>query len=679
MKKNNLIFREMEKLLQSLNNNVNMYKMNDKTATYYAHDIVSSGKKYIVSKMFANQLNSQNDIFKDISMMEVNFQVTLSRFAYNLTRSQQRLFGDLLDYIHNILVLRKIEPICTIPKSYNDLRKLYLDGDLSIAKHVPIPIIQQQKDHSYVSLLDCVADFLIRKDNIIKSLTDWDDYINDALLRHDMHLFVSNRVIKIINDSKQRLLLNCLDNTLTMVPIFITFWSDDFDPNKSIKSNRQSVWIKTVTIFSMNESGEKIMVTYPLSLSNKGADHEQVESLYYKEVNQLRSGKIITMYSRSHKSVVYVHGDIFCIMNDQPERRGNLKLANGNSLYHGRFGYIINFKKVQQFMVSCDVCTKSIICETNSSMNNSNQRFEWRENTCQKCTGWMYHMNDKMLQFKPDKDFPIDIFKDDVRDGFLLPYKIKKSKIEKGLALLSKYLIVGKISNLQAKSYLNYMGLNGKCQENFLKIATNLKIYKDAVSSKKKNKLLFEQIKNDKKNNPEKYEKFKLPSCWYGCEDLSIYPDVPMHLLMLGIMKTIMLKIGDWLRSCNQNAGFVSLTSGILNNVKSMNLEWCKILDYPSTEKFGGWVLENYSAMAKLCLWFYSHLYLLPLNDQYEDPSTNYTTWSKTECEKWLQVRGLSKKGKVVDLKGIIGEYMTNNNIPSVRKKIKLVLIISWI
>ena len=29
----------------------------------------------------------------------------------------------------------------------------------------------------------------------------------------------------------------------------------------------------------------------------------------------------------------------------------------------------------------------------------------------------------------------------------------------------------------------------------------------------------------------------------------------------------------------------------------------------------------------------------------------------------------MSKKGKVVDLKGIIGEYMTNNNIPSVRKK----------
>ena len=147
--------------------------------------------------------------------------MTLSRFAYNLTRSQQRLFGDLLEYIHNILVSRKIDPINIIPKSNNELRKLYLDGDLLILRHVPIPIIQQQKDYSYVYLLDCIADFLIRKGNIIKSLTDWDDCINDTLLINDIQLFVSNRVIKIINDSKQRILLICLDNTVTMVPISI--------------------------------------------------------------------------------------------------------------------------------------------------------------------------------------------------------------------------------------------------------------------------------------------------------------------------------------------------------------------------------------------------------------------------------------------------------------------------
>ena len=49
-----------------------------------------------------------------------------------------------------------------------------------------------------------------------------------------------------------------LGKTLPMVPLFLTIWSDDFDPNKSIKGNRQSVWIKTLTIFTMDSNGKKI-------------------------------------------------------------------------------------------------------------------------------------------------------------------------------------------------------------------------------------------------------------------------------------------------------------------------------------------------------------------------------------------------------------------------------------
>jgi hypothetical protein len=346
-KKNYDLLAERKKLLESITSNVNLYKMNNNTIVYYAHDMISSGKKYIVSKMCADQHNSTDDIFKKISMTEVNFQIILSRFVYTLNRTQQKLFGNVLECMYDILVSKKINPICIIPKSYDDLRKLYLDGELAITKHIPIPLVQQVMDHSYVSLLDCVADFLIRKDYIIKNISDWESYIKKSSLENDMQLFVSNRVIQIINDAKERLSVSSLDKTLPIVPLFISFWSDDFDPNKSIKSNRQSVWIKTATIFTMNDDGEKIKVTYPLSLSVKGLNHEQVEALYVKELEQLRSEKLIVMYSRSHNSVVYVHADLFCVLNDQPERRNNLNLANGNSSHHGRFGYILDARKVK--------------------------------------------------------------------------------------------------------------------------------------------------------------------------------------------------------------------------------------------------------------------------------------------------------------------------------------------
>lgn len=65
-----------------------------------------------------------------------------------------------------------------------------------------------------------------------------------------------------------------------MMPIFITFWSDDFVPNQSMKSNCQSLWIKTATIFTMDNYGNKVKVNHPLLLLLKGARHEVFKFQY---------------------------------------------------------------------------------------------------------------------------------------------------------------------------------------------------------------------------------------------------------------------------------------------------------------------------------------------------------------------------------------------------------------
>jgi hypothetical protein len=73
-----------------------------------------------------------------------------------------------------------------------------------------------------------------------------------------------------------------------------------------------------------------------------------------------------------------------------------------------------------------------------------------------------------------------------------------------------------------------------------------------------------------------------------------------------------MLKIGKWLRNYNLNALFVSMSNDILRSIKSLNIEWCKILEYPRTDKTGGWVSENFSAMGRLGVWFYLNLENIP-------------------------------------------------------------------
>ena len=106
-------------------------------------------------------------------------------------------------------------------------------------------------DHSFVSILDCICDFLLRQDNIICNINNWDAILSNYITNNDMHLFRCKRINDIIAAGKNRLYQSSADEQI-MVPIFILLWSDDFDPNKSIKCNRQSCWVKTVTIFTMD-------------------------------------------------------------------------------------------------------------------------------------------------------------------------------------------------------------------------------------------------------------------------------------------------------------------------------------------------------------------------------------------------------------------------------------------
>ena len=81
-----------------------------------------------------------------------------------------------------------------------------------------------------------------------------------------------------------------------------------------------------------------------------------------------------------------------------------------------------------------------------------------------------------------------------------------------------------------------------------------------------------------------------------------------MHLLLLGIGKSVFLKIGKWLKVRLQATWFKESTKGILDQLKLYSLDWCKILLYPSTDKFGGCVAENLLGFIRISTWFYSLL-----------------------------------------------------------------------
>jgi hypothetical protein len=233
-----------------------MFKVNYNTCVFHSHDIVDSGKRYLVAKMCGNHFKNNNELYHKITKMEIDFQICLSRFVTNLTRSQQKEFGELMEFISKIFSKNEITPICHVPEHYSDLRRMYVDGDNSIAKQLPIPEVTMNSDHSIVSILDVMADFLLKEDKLINDIYNYDGIVNNFVTSNDMHIFKTSRVKEIINTAKTRL-MNSSTPQMPIIPLFITFWSDDFDPNKSIKSNRQSVWIKTITIFTIDMEGKK--------------------------------------------------------------------------------------------------------------------------------------------------------------------------------------------------------------------------------------------------------------------------------------------------------------------------------------------------------------------------------------------------------------------------------------
>jgi hypothetical protein len=315
--------------------------------------------------MWGSQSGNFIDVFNKIEDKEVNYQIIISRFISTLTRSQQTEFVSVLTNIDMLYLTmdgdcQNNKPCCKLPISFANLRRMYTDGDCAITKHLPIPECTMYEDHSFVSITDCIADFFLCNKLYIATINDWDNIINADKSLNEMTIFCGNHINNIINDAKNRINNGNFDDTYPVVPLFLKFWSDDFDPNKSIKANRQSVWIKTCTIFVMTLTGEQIKKTYPISLTKKGTNHEAVECKINDELTKLRSGNLWVMYSRYHNSPIYVHADLYCVMNDQPERRGNLQLAHGNSSIHARMGLILDCKQVKNIIRSCPHCSESI-------------------------------------------------------------------------------------------------------------------------------------------------------------------------------------------------------------------------------------------------------------------------------------------------------------------------------
>ena len=175
-------------------------------------------------------------------------------------------------------------------------------------------------EHAYVSLRDCVSDLLGHRIPI--------DGIETVKPRM--------AVTRISETARaQHILQNVwkLHGENNVLTLYVTEWSDGFEPSLSIKGNRGSCWIKTVMIVPPPSKLHSLTHTYPIALGHDGDSHEEVELKFAKELLSFSCVKELDFYHGKLKYNFWFHLELFVSLQDQPEQQSSNYIILGMSSY----------------------------------------------------------------------------------------------------------------------------------------------------------------------------------------------------------------------------------------------------------------------------------------------------------------------------------------------------------
>ena len=141
-------------------------------------------------------------------------------------------------------------------------------NNLSIRTLIPMPSIEQITDHCYSSLSSLLAYTTMTSDESIQATkpryTAW--------MQSSSCTAFANQVETLSQGS-----------TKPAIAVFMIFWSDGFDPNNSMKRNRHTVWILTVTFFFYDLTQKKLYLVESCLVAmgpGKGAAESKEDHTY---------------------------------------------------------------------------------------------------------------------------------------------------------------------------------------------------------------------------------------------------------------------------------------------------------------------------------------------------------------------------------------------------------------
>lgn len=105
-----------------------------------------------------------------------------------------------------------------------------------------------------------------------------------------------------------------------------------------------------------------------------------------------------------------------------------------------------------------------------------------------------------------------------------------------------------------------------------------------------------------------------------------------------------------------------------IDSISDMKLTWCKLFSVES-DKFGGWVSENWCSFGRITKWIYSLLdEIIPL-ENFVEPQKNVNGWTTKECDAYIKYYGIKFKGKAHKRREFVRNIYSDNNIIKMNPK----------
>jgi hypothetical protein len=527
-----------------------------------------------------------------------------------------------------------IEPLQTP----NDIRMQFFDKGQSLFNLLPHPPLFECEGHTYSLYSDCVRDAL-GKGFDLEVITPTDGATPQVWPIGEVP---TTRRCKMLFDLKEHVAGR---SPLRTVDLYMNDWSDDADPNPSIKGNRGSLWIKSVTVSPTKKMVHSMSHTYPLALGRKDADHETVGRLLAADLRTLASGR--PMYSARHGGIVLVRAKIYASLMDQPERRGENHLLNGNSNQHKRYGYSFPWHDFEDVLRPCEKCKNLLLDESQP----------WEAGIhCPDCTSFAMDPFHPKFVVEPEEDFPFALMPGEM----LAPLRLSYHLLANAVTNSHDFLVSGVWNEDEATAYLKWHCIKTKSLKAIIMHADYCREYDTIMNNPLSTAVEKAAADREKERYPDLYARWPLPSLWQRGVLLDQSPDVPMHLLFLGVVKTTMLRIQQWMSNKRKMEPFVRAMKTQFESLDKLKLSWIKTLPYKAG-KFGGWVSENYLAISRLLKWFYSSLDLIASDDiPWVEPEREPEKWIMTDNKAWLKLRGLPTADmNAKELTASVKYYMT--------------------